>query len=142
VSQSQYTVKLSAETVYCDIFHQAYEGGGSSSQAAMDLHCLDEALDNLPLNATDKKLQLAGKFAAHFRMKTATHCITYSPRNDSIFIIEISPLVNADRQNAQRLLTQIVTTPHYKEARAALGIPESICGPSEPGEPGGPTRLN
>lgn len=127
--QSQYTVQLSetAEKVYCDIYRQATEDSDISTHAAAEFRSLDEALDSIPLNPTDIKRQLTGRFAALYRLKTSSHCIIYRPENDNIFIVEISPLVNGDCQIAQRLLDRIVTTPDYKEARAALGIAETLC---------------
>jgi hypothetical protein len=125
VSQSQYTVKLSdtAEAVYCELFSSIHiEGEGIAAEL---LRMLDEALDNLPITASRKEFQLAGKFSSTFRQKTGAHCFTYRPdeASQSILVIEISPLA-ADCQSAHDLLNHIVTNPQHKAARAALGIPE------------------
>ncbi|HWB84241.1 MAG TPA: hypothetical protein VG675_08880 [Bryobacteraceae bacterium] len=123
MNRSQYAVKLTdtAEAAYCELYIRVEQG----VQPSADLQALDEALDNLPTTANDRKFQLAGKFSAVYRQKIGTLAFTYkiSDPTESIIVVEISPLTVSEGR-AHVLFNQIVTQPKFKEARAVLGIPE------------------
>lgn len=123
MTSSQYTIMLTdtARMVYCEMIQAARAENGSG----VELRLLDEALDNLPVTAKNRKHQLAGKFSAIYRQKTANHCFTYQLDEETkiIIVIEISPLVDGGAK-ARELFERITKNPEHSAARAVLGIPE------------------